>query len=117
MKPGDKCQILKIYLSEDSRYKGHNLYSAIIFKLKELGIAGATVSRGIEGYGKGKAIHTTRILDMSSSLPVIIEAVDTVEQIQKAIPIINEMVNEGLMILTDINVIKYGGDKSPAAAE
>lgn len=114
MKPGEKCQILKIYVSEDSKYKGHNLYSAVVFKLKEMGIAGTTVIRGIEGYGKGKAIHTTRILDLSSSLPIIIEAVDTAEQIEKAVPIIEEMVNEGLIMITDVNVIKYGKDKNSA---
>lgn len=108
MKPGKKCQLLKIYVSEDSRYKGHNLYNAIIYKLKEAGIAGATVTRAIEGYGKGKAIHTARILDLSASLPIIIEAIDTTEQIQKVIPTISEMVNEGMIMVTDVNVIKYG---------
>jgi uncharacterized protein len=110
MKAGDKCQILKIYVSEDSKYKGHNLYSSVVFKLKELGIAGVTVTRGIEGYGKAKAIHTTRILDLSSSLPIIIEAIDTAEQIEKAIPVIEEIVKEGLIMVTDVNVIKYGKD-------
>lgn len=108
MKPGDKCQLLKIYVSEDSKYKGHNLYSAVVYKLKEAGIAGVTVTRAIEGYGKGKAIHTTRILDLSASLPIIIETIDTTEQIQKVIPIISEMVNEGMVMVTDVNVIKYG---------
>ncbi len=111
MKAGDKCQILKIYVSEDSKYMGHNLYNAVVFKLKELGIAGVTVMRGIEGYGEGKTIRTTRILDLSSSLPVIIEAIDTKEQIEKAIPVIDQMINEGLVIVTDVNVIKYGRDK------
>ncbi len=54
MKPGDQCQLLKIYVSEDSKYKGHSLYTAIVYRLKELGIAGATVTRAIEGYGKGR---------------------------------------------------------------
>lgn len=108
MKPGDKCQLLKIYVSEDSKYKRHNLYTAIVYKLKESGIAGVTVTRAIEGYGKGKAIHTERILDLSSSLPIIIEAIDTAEQIQKVLPAISEMVNEGMIFVTDVNVIKYG---------
>jgi PII-like signaling protein len=108
MKPGDKCQLLKIYVGEDSKYKGHNLYSAVVYKLKESGIAGVTVTRAIEGYGKGKAIHTARILDLSSSLPIIIEAIDTVEQIEKVLPDISEMVNEGMIMVTDVNVIKYG---------
>jgi len=116
MKTGDRCQILKIYVSEDSRYKGHNLYSAVVFKLKELGVAGATVTRGIEGYGKGKALHTARILDLSASLPIIIEAVDTAEQIGNAIPAIEQMVNEGLILVTDVNVVKYGRDKYASLA-
>ena len=108
MKPGDPCQLLKIYLSDDSRYKGHSLYRAVVYKLKEFGIAGATVVHAIEGYGKDKAIHAAHILDLSSSLPVIVEAVDTAEQIQKVLPVIAEMVNEGMVMVTDVNVIKYG---------
>lgn len=111
MKAEDKCQLLKIYVSEDSRYKRRNLYNEVVFKLKELGIAGVTVTRGIEGYGEGKAIHTTRILELSSSLPIIIEAIDTADQIKKAIPVIEEMVNEGMVMVTDVNVIKYGRNK------
>lgn len=108
-----KCKIMKIYISEDSRYKKHNLYQAIVFKLKEIGMAGVTVTRGIEGYGKGKTINTIRILELSSSLPIIVEVIDTPEQIEKAIPIMEEMVNEGLILVTDVNVIKYGREQLP----
>lgn len=118
MKATDRCKILKIYVSEDSRYKGHNLYNAVLLKLKEMGIAGVTVTRAIAGYGKGKAFHTARILDLSSSLPVIIEAVDTAGQIEKAIPVVEKMVNEGLILVTDVDVIKYGREKgSPEASD
>ena len=112
METGDKCQLLKIYISEDAKYKRHNLYNAIVFKLKELGIAGVTVTRGIMGYGEGKALRTARILDLSASLPVIVEAVDTEEQINKAIPVVSEMVGEGLIIVTGVQVIKYGRSHS-----
>jgi len=78
MKLNGNYKILKIYVNEDSRHKGHNLYHAIVLKLKELGMAGVTVTRGLEGYGKSKAIHDMKILDLSSSLPIIIEAVDEV---------------------------------------
>ncbi len=107
MNTSGNYKILKIYVSEDSRYKGHNLYHALVLKLKEIGMAGATVTRGLEGYGKSKAIHDMKILDLSSSLPIIIEVIDEAEKIEKAIPIVKEMVNEGLVITTDINVIKY----------
>lgn len=106
-----QCKILKIYISEDSKYKGHNLYHALVFKLREIGMAGATVIRGIEGFGQEKRLHTTRILDLSLSLPIIIEVVDIPERIEKAIPVIAEMVNEGLMMVTDVNVIKYGKER------
>lgn len=108
MKLNEKCKMLKIYVSEDSRYKRHSLYHALVLKLNEIGMAGATVIRGLEGYGKSKAIHNTKILDLSSSLPIIIEVIDEAEKIEKAIPIINEMVNEGLVITADIDVVKYG---------
>jgi uncharacterized protein len=108
MKLNGKCKILKIYISEDSQYKRHNLYHALVLKFKELGMAGVTVTRGLEGYGKSRAIHDMKILDLSSSLPIVIEVVDEAEKIEKLIPIVEEMVNEGLVITSDINVVKYG---------
>lgn len=111
MKFSGKCKILKIYISEDSKYKGHNLYHALVFKLREIGMAGVTVTRGIEGFGQEKRLHTTRILDLTLSLPIIVEVVDIPERIEKAIPVVEEMVNEGLIIVTDVNVIKYGKEQ------
>jgi len=108
MKPGDNCKILKIYVSEDSRYKGHNLYHALVTKLRDIGMAGVTVTRGLESYGKSRAIHNMKILDLSSSLPIIIEVIDEAKNIEKALPPINEMVKEGLVITMDVNVVKYG---------
>lgn len=106
-----KCKILKIYISEDSKYKGHNLYHALVLKFKELGMAGVTVTRGIEGYGQERRLHTSRVLDLSLSLPIIVEVVDIPERIEKAIPVVEEMVNEGLVMVTDVNVIKYGREE------
>lgn len=108
----EKCKLLKIYLKEDSRYEGHNLYHAIVFKLKELGIAGVTVTRSVEGYGKDKKLHNAKMLDLHLSLPVIIDVIDTEENIQKALPIVTEIVNEGLVLLADITVLKSGKDSS-----
>ncbi len=103
-----KCKIMKIYISEDSLYQGHNLYTAIVLRLKKMGIAGATVTRGIEGYGRGKRLNTARILELSSSLPIIIEVIDIASRIDEAIPFIEEMVNEGLVTVSDVQVLKYG---------
>ena len=74
-------------------------------------MAGVTITRGIEGFGQEKCLHTTRILDLTLSLPIIVEVVDIPERIEKAIPIIKEMVNEGLIMVTDVNVIKYGTEQ------
>ena len=112
----DSCQELKIYVSEDTRYKGHNLYNEIVFMLKAEGICGVTIYRGIAGYGEGRILHTTRFIEMSSSLPVIIEAVDKKENIIKVLPKIKEMVQEGLVTVQDVKVVSYGknhGDEEP----
>ena len=103
-----KCKMIKVYISEDSQYKGHNLYHAIVLKLKQIGIAGVTVTRGIEGYGQGMRLNTARILELSSSLPIVIEIIDRPDRISKAVPVIEEMVNEGLVMVADVDVIKYG---------
>jgi len=103
-----ECKIIKIYVSEDSKYEGHNLYHALVFKLREIGMAGVTVTRGIEGFGQGKRLHSEHFLDISLQLPVIVEVIDTPEKIEMAIPIVKDMVNEGLIIVTDVNVVKYG---------
>jgi uncharacterized protein len=102
------CKLLKIYISEDSKYKGHNLYHALVRRFAEAGMAGVTVTRGIEGFGHEKRLHSTRILDISLKLPVIVEVVDTPEKIETAVTIANEMVNEGMVFVTDVQVIKYG---------
>jgi hypothetical protein len=100
--------MLKIYINEDSKYKGHNLYHALVSKLMKIGMAGVTVTRGIEGYGHTKQLHTTNILELCSSLPIIVEVVDTPEMIEKAIPVVKEMVNDGLVVIMDVSVVKGG---------
>lgn len=102
------CMLLKIYLSEDSKYKNHNLYHEVVHTLRDAGIAGATVTRGIEGYGRDKVLHSSKLLDISPSLPIIIDAIDTAEKIEAVLPRIQEIVNEGLILVTEVNIIKHG---------
>ena len=71
-------------------------------------MAGVTVTRGIAGYGEGKAIHTERLLTLSDDLPIVLEAVDRKEKIQEVIPVLQEMVTEGLMLVTEVTVLHYG---------
>ncbi|MBV7276139.1 DUF190 domain-containing protein [Clostridium sp. PL3] len=101
----EKYKMLKIYVSEDSKYKGKSLYHSIVIKLKDMCIDGVTVTRGIEGYGKGKKVHNAKILDLSSSLPIIVEAVDTESNILKVLPSIKEMVTDGKIITLDVDLI------------
>lgn len=107
MKLEGPCKILKIYVSEDLRYQGHNLYHALVLKLKEMGIAGVTVTRGIEGFGKQRRLHRAQIVDLSSSLPIVIEVIDTEEHIERILPTVNDMVDKGIVIVQEVSVLQY----------
>lgn len=103
-----KCKLLKIYVGELQRHEGKSLYHAIILKLREHGVVGATVSRGVVGYGVDKLIKRAGILDLSADLPMVVEAVDTEEKINTVLPVITPMVGKGLMYVVDVDVIKHG---------
>lgn len=111
-KINSKSKRLRIYIGESDRYKNKALFHAIVEKAKELDMAGATVFRGIMGYGANSRIHTAKIVDLSSDLPIVVEIIDSEEYIAKIIPFLDEMVKEGLVTLDDIEVIKYG-NKTP----
>jgi PII-like signaling protein len=99
--------LLRIYLGESDQWHGEPLYQAIVARLRERGLAGTTVLRGIEGFGAKQHVHTTRILSLSEDLPVLIEAVDTEDRIRAIIPEIDNMLGDGLMTLEKIEVITY----------
>ncbi|MEL7564789.1 MAG: DUF190 domain-containing protein [Dehalobacterium sp.] len=103
---------LKIYIGESDRYKGIPMYHAIVLKARELGLAGATVCRGIEGFGAHSRIHSARILDISSDLPISIDIVDSPEYVQKLLPFLDEVVKEGMVIMENVDIIRYGGRKN-----
>jgi len=99
---------LRIYIGESDHWKGQPLFHAIVTKAKQLDLAGATVFRGLEGYGANSRIHTARIVDLSSDLPVLVEIIDSEEYINKLLPYLDEMVQEGMVTIDDVEVIKYG---------
>ncbi|KLU66809.1 MULTISPECIES: DUF190 domain-containing protein [Desulfosporosinus] len=103
-----KAKLLKVYLGESERYKNKPLYQYLVLWLKEKGVGGVTVSRGIEGYGQDKVLHTARLLELSSDLPIILEIVDLAEKIDPLIPQICSIVPKGLVFSLDIQVHKYG---------
>jgi PII-like signaling protein len=105
--------LLRVFLGESDRWQGQPLYEAIVMKARELHMAGATVLRGPMGFGKNSRLHTTKILRLSEDLPIVIEIVDAKEKIDEFMPHIDEMVQEGLVTLERVQVIKYqanGGD-------
>lgn len=105
-----QAKLLRIYIGETDRWHGQPLYMAILLKAREMGLAGGTVFRGIAGYGANSVIHTANILRLSEDLPVVIEIVDTDEKIQAFLPALDEMVKEGLILLREVEVIKYAGN-------
>ncbi|MHB9093292.1 MAG: DUF190 domain-containing protein [Eubacteriales bacterium] len=103
-----KGKMLKIYLGETEKWHGKTLYHQVVMKLREEGLAGATVYRGILGYGADKVIHSAKILDLSADLPMVIDEIDSEENIMKVLPVIREMVPRGLIIVVDIDIVQYG---------
>ncbi len=99
--------LLRIYVGENDRWKGKPLYKAIVELVKEKGLAGATVLRGLMGFGKVSILRTPSILRLSTDLPVVIEIVDEREKIDKIKPMILEMVERGLVIEQDVRVLLY----------
>ncbi len=102
-----KAKRLCVYISEKDHWRGNSLDSAIVETLRQKGIAGATVTRGIMGYGAHSLIHSIRIEVLMSDLPVIIEAIDTPEKIESVIDSIYPMVHEGLITTEDVEIVKY----------
>ena len=107
MKLPEEGMLLRIFIGETDSYKGKPLYEQIVLKARELNLAGATVVRGIMGFGADSRMHTAKILRLSEDLPIIIEIVDTEENLQKLQPFLDETVEEGLITLEEVKVIKY----------
>ncbi len=99
--------LLRIYIGEEDKLNGKPLYEQIVLKAKELNLAGATAIRGILGFGADSHLHSAKILRLSEDLPILIEIVDTEENINKILPYLDENVKEGLITMERVSVIKY----------
>ena len=108
---GTACRIT-IFIGETDQYHHKPLYTEIVHRAHKAGLAGATVLRGIEGYGASSHIHTTRLLSLSEDLPIAIVIVDEPERVDAFLPQLDELVGEGLVILDDVEVIRYVGRKT-----
>jgi PII-like signaling protein len=107
MKLPEQGKLLRIFIGETDTYDGKTLYEAIVLKARELNLAGTTVFRGIMGYGASSRIHSIKLLRLSEDLPVMIEIVDSEDNINKILPFLDETVKEGLITIENVNVVKY----------
>jgi len=107
MKLEGKAKMLRIHFGEDDQWHGRPLYEAIVERCRKLDIAGATVYRGIEGYGASTMIRRSHMLHLSADAPILVQIIDTAENIQRLLPALDEMVQEGLIAMSDVEVIKY----------
>ena len=99
--------LLRIFIGESDRYHHQPLYEAIVLKARELELAGATVLRGPMGFGKSSHLHTAKILRLSMDLPMVIEIVDSDENVNAFLPALDEMMGGGLVTLEKVKVIRY----------
>jgi PII-like signaling protein len=107
MKISEEGQLLRVFIGESDKWEGKPLYEALVLKAREMGLAGATMLRGLMGYGAASRVHTAKILRLSEDLPVIVEIVDSQEKIATFLPVIDEMIQEGMVTLERVQVILY----------
>ncbi|MGA8101644.1 MAG: DUF190 domain-containing protein [Candidatus Acidiferrales bacterium] len=107
MKLEGKAQMVRIHFGEDDKWNEKPLYRAIVEKCRELDLAGATVFRGIEGYGASTLIRRAHRMSFSHDAPLMVTVIDSAEKIQKLIPFLDAMVDEGMIAISEVEVIKY----------
>lgn len=99
--------LLRIFVGEADRWAGRPLYEAIVLAARERGLAGATVLRGLMGYGAHSRLHAAKVLRLSEDLPIVVEIVDTEEKLQAFLPWLDEAMTEGLVTLEQARVLRY----------
>ncbi len=103
----EEGMLLRIFIGEADRHRGRPLYEAIVLKARELGLAGATVLRGVMGFGAHSRLHTAKVLRLSEDLPIVVEIVDTEANLRKLLPWLDEVVEEGMVTLEKARVLRY----------
>ena len=107
--------LLRIFLGEQDKYEHRPLYEAIVFKAREMHMAGATVLRGPLGFGGSSQVHSAKILRLSEDLPMVVEIVDSPERIQAFLPVLEPMMGSGLVTLEKVQVLQYGTTRTTGA--
>ena len=108
----EEGQLLRILIGENDKYEKQPLYEWIVRKARKSGLAGATVLRGLEGFGAHSRVHTAKLLRLSSDLPIVIEIVDTHEKIAQFLPLIDDAITEGLATVENVKIRFYRGGGS-----
>jgi PII-like signaling protein len=109
--------LLRIFIGESDRHEGHALYEWIVLKAREHGLAGATVLRGLEGFGAHSRLHTAKILRLSTDLPIVVEIVDTQEKIEAFLPLIDGVIGEGLATIEKVRIRFYRSGEAKVNGE
>ena len=104
-------KLARVFIGESDHYQGKPLYQALVELIRQEGLAGATVLRGIEGFGASSHLHTSRILRLSEDLPVVVEFVDDEENIERLLPIIDGMIGDGMVTVERVQVVTYRGTR------
>jgi PII-like signaling protein len=99
--------LLRVFIGESDKVGHRPLYEEIVLKAREAGLAGATVLRGVMGFGKNSILHTAKILRLSEDLPMVVEIVDSLEKVETFVPTLDEMIKDGLVTIEKIRVIHY----------
>jgi PII-like signaling protein len=109
--------LVRIFVGESDRWHHQPLATALVERLRKEGFAGATVLRGVAGFGARSVLHSAHLLRLSEDLPIVIEVVESEEHVERLLPILEEMVGEGLVTLEKVRVIKYApGDRPSGGA-
>lgn len=108
MKIPEQSTLLRLFVGERDRHEHRPLYEAIVQKARAEGLAGATVLRGVQGFGASSVLHTAKILELSDDLPMVIEIVDSEDKIERFLPVLQEMMASGLVTLEKVRVRQYG---------
>lgn len=104
-------KLLRIFIEENDQWCGKPLYQAIVEHAKEQGLAGATVLKGVDGFGANSRLHYANLMSTTTDHPIIVEIVDSIEYIDKILPKLEHMVKKGLICILPVQVIKYSHEK------
>ena len=117
MKLPEDGMLLRVFIGEGDMHEGKPLYEQIVLKARALNLAGATVLRGVMGYGASSRLHTSKVLRLSEDLPIVVEIVDTEKGLQSLLPFLDETVTDGMITLEKARVIKYRHNGAEIADE